>query len=398
VRRAWSLAAIGVTAVLAVTGCDRGGSGGGAAASPGLSQPSASGSASSAPETAVSFTPASGAVDVRPGQEIVVNAQGGVLTTVQVRSSKGATLDGELAADGSSWRSTGRLATASTYTVSARTRSSEGTEGTATSTFTTVKPSALANVRLNVGDGRTYGVGMPIIVTFDRAVKNRDAAEKAMTVTTTPEVEGDWNWLRGGTEAWWRPKEFWPKGTKVDLKAALGDVELSPGLWGRRTYTAGFSIGSSVISTVDVQKHTLTVTKDGAPVRTIKVTTGMEKDPRFRTRGGTKVIIEKFESIRMDAATTGTDPKDPEFYNTVEHWALRLTWSGEFLHFRPGSDRYFGRVNVSHGCTGMSEADAKWMFGFSQVGDVVKYVGSQRPLEVANGYTVWDVPWSQWTA
>jgi lipoprotein-anchoring transpeptidase ErfK/SrfK len=261
-----------------------------------------------------------------------------------------------------------------------------------------LKPSALANVRLNVGDDRTYGVGMPIIVYFDKSVKNQDEAEKAMTVTTTPQIEGAWNWLRGGTEAWWRPKEFWPKGTKVELKAALGDVELSPGLWGRRTYTADFSIGSAVVSTVDVQKHTLTVTKDGQPVRTIKVTTGKENDPRFRTRGGTKVIIEKFESIRMDAATTGTDPKDPEFYNTVEHWALRLTWSGEFLHARPGSERYFGRANVSHGCTGMSDADAKWLFGFSQVGDVVKYQGSKRPLEVANGYTVWDVPYSQWSA
>jgi hypothetical protein len=51
---------------------------------------------------------------------------------------------------------------------------------------------------------------------------------------------------------------------------------------------------------------------------------------------------------------------------------------------------------VSHGCTGMSTANAKWLFDRSKMGDVVKYVGSSRPLESYNGYTMWNMSLAQW--
>ena len=38
----------------------------------------------------------------------------------------------------------------------------------------------------------------------------------------------------------------------------------------------------------------------------------------------------------------------------------------------------------------------QWMFDISQIGDVVKYVNSSRPLEQGNGYTDWNVPWNDW--
>jgi hypothetical protein len=77
-------------------------------------------------------------------------------------------------------------------------------------------------------------------------------------------------------------------------------------------------------------------------------------------------------------------------------YALRVTWSGEFVHGAPWSVRNQGRANVSHGCVGMSMADARWLFGVTKVGDVVKVVGSTRPLEPNNGWTDWNVPWERW--
>ena len=48
-------------------------------------------------------------------------------------------------------------------------------------------------------------------------------------------------------------------------------------------------------------------------IKTIPVTTGMTNSkPTFVTRGGIKVIMSQEQTVRMDAATTGTDPKDPE--------------------------------------------------------------------------------------
>jgi lipoprotein-anchoring transpeptidase ErfK/SrfK len=75
---------------------------------------------------------------------------------------------------------------------------------------------------------------------------------------------------------------------------------------------------------------------------------------------------------------------------------MRLTYSGEFLHAAPWSTGSQGQANVSHGCTGMSTANAKWLFDHSKVGDVVVYKHSSRKLEWGNGYTAWDISYSQW--
>jgi hypothetical protein len=109
--------------------------------------------------------------------------------------------------------------------------------------------------------------------------------------------------------------------------------------------------------------------------------------------------MEKFSSVDMDAATTGVDSEDPGYYNISDvRWAMRLTNSGEFIHAAPWSVGSQGRDNVSHGCTGMSTADAKWLYDRSRRGDVVEYVDSPRPLEDRNGWTDWNVPWATWTA
>jgi hypothetical protein len=46
----------------------------------------------------------------------------------------------------------------------------------------------------------------------------------------------------------------------------------------------------------------------------------------------------------------------------------------------------------------MSTANARWMFEHSKMGDVVRYVGSSRPLESYNGYTMWNMSLSRWAA
>ena len=49
---------------------------------------------------------------------------------------------------------------------------------------------------------------------------------------------------------------------------------------------------------------------------------------------------------------------------------------------RPGRSGAQGHANVSHGCTGMSDANAKWMYDNSQIGDVVVYRGQQAAAGV----------------
>ncbi len=352
--------------------------------------------AAGAPTVAVRVSPSDGSRNVRPDTPVVVTVQGGSVTAAELVTSAGQRLEG--AVDGAGWRATDALKPATTYSLKVTTKGESGATSTTRSTFTTLTPRAYNRVTLVPGDDWTVGVGMPVIVRFAAPVARRDAAEKALTVTSTPAVDGAWRWI-SATEAHWRPKDFWPSGTKVKVNAAMGGVELSKGTWGRRTVTSQFTIGARQISTVDVAKHTMTVTRNGKVVKVMPVTTGMTNSKAtFPTRGGIKVIMSREPTVKMDAATTGTDPQDPNYYNLTVKWALRLTYSGEFLHAAPWSVAQQGRANVSHGCTGMSNANAKWMYDRSQIGDVVVYKNSKRPLEWGNGYTAWNKSFSDWSA
>jgi len=108
------------------------------------------------------------------------------------------------------------------------------------------------------------------------------------------------------------------------------------------------------------------------------------------------VVLSKEEDKVMDAATIGIDEDDPEYYRLDVKYAVRVTWSGEFLHAAPWSVGSQGSTNVSHGCVGMSTEDAAWFFQLSQRGDIVNVVGSERKLEPGNGFTDWNVPWREW--
>jgi len=354
-----------------------------------------SGGASSAAPV-VSVAPADGARNVRPDTPVVVTVKNGSVASAELRTADGRRVEGRVDGGGG-WQATDALQPATNYTLKVTSRSSAGATRTTTSKFKTLTPRAYNRVTLQPGDDWTVGVGMPVVVSFGSPVANRAAAEKALDVTSTPAVKGAWRWITS-SQAQWRPKDYWPAGTKVKVTAAVGGVEFSSGVWGRRTVTSTFSVGARQISTVDVAKHTLTVTRNGKVTKVIPVTTGMTNSkPTFPTRGGVKVIMSREASVRMDAATTGTDPKDPNYYNLTVHWALRLTYSGEFLHAAPWSVAQQGKANVSHGCTGMSDANAKWMYDHSHVGDVVKYVNSKRPLEWGNGYTAWNKSFADWS-
>lgn len=352
----------------------------------------------------VSISPEAGAAKVRMDAQVRVSVDRGALSDVRVKSAGGKLLAGAFDAERTAWHSTQPMASRTSYTVTASAAVDGAAPVTRTSTFRTLTPAATSSVQLNVDDGQVVGVGTPIIVKFDRPVRNTDAVLKALTVTTTPRVEGAWRWMDPAywigrnTEVWFRPKTYWPAGTKVAMKAKIDSVELSPGVWGKRTFSAHFTIGDSVINTVDVAHHTLTMTKNGTVVKKLKITAG-KPGPKWSTRGGIKVIMYKRQKVQMDSRTIGVkDKNDDDFYNEPEFWTLQITYSGEYLHQRSGTPlSTFGRLNVSHGCTGLSEADARWMFDHSRIGDVVRYLGTDRKLEPGNGWTVWNMTYDQWT-
>jgi lipoprotein-anchoring transpeptidase ErfK/SrfK len=386
-----SAAALVTAAALALAGCNADDSSGG----PVVSR-DGGGSASPAADAppAVQLTPSvrKGATDVPIDREVSLRARNGTIDSVVVSSPAGR-LSGEVTANGTRWSATDRLEPATTYTMRTVAKTDDGSRVTRTSTFTTEALTLDEQTYPSVAPlaGETVGVGMPVIVTFDVPVTDKASFEKHMSVTSTPRQPGAWHWL-SDTEAHWRPKTYWKAGTDVHVDVDVNSIPAGNGIFGQESRELDFHVGDAHVYKVNAQTHQMKVYSNGTLLRTIPITTGK---PGFTTRSGVKVIIEKFDSKRMNSETVGI--RGAEAYNIDDvKWAMRLTYSGEFIHAAPWSVGSQGYANVSHGCTGMSTDNAAWLYAMSRRGDVVEYTGTDRPMTFDNGYGDWNESFSDY--
>ncbi|HSE72708.1 MAG TPA: Ig-like domain-containing protein [Nocardioidaceae bacterium] len=317
-----------------------------------------------------------------------VTVAGGRLEKVSARIGR-QRLAGELSKDGRTWTATERLEPGKKVRVAAVAVDAEGLEAEATSTFRTDDLTLEEQTFPSIAPlaGETVGVGMPVIVQFDVPVTDRASIEKHLKVTTSSGQKGAWSWL-SDSEVHWRPKTYFEPGTEVTVDADINSVPAGNGVYGQLSRSTSFTVGDSVISKVDVASHRMRVYRNGQLLRTIPITAGKDG---FVTRSGTKVIMEKVRHKKMDASTIGIEKDDPEYYNLDVEYAMRVTYSGEFIHGAPWSSGSQGSDNVSHGCVGMSMSDAAWLFDLSKRGDVVVVSGTGRSLEPGNGYTDWNI-------
>jgi lipoprotein-anchoring transpeptidase ErfK/SrfK len=238
--------------------------------------------------------------------------------------------------------------------------------------------------------GQTVGIGMPVIVRFDVPVSDKASIERHLHVVSRPAQKGAWHWI-SDTEVHWRPAKYWQAGTKVTVNADINSVPAGNGIFGQLDRSVTFNIGAAHIYKVDTRTDQMRVFSNGTLLRTVPITTGQQ--PQYTTRSGTKVIIEKFPSKDMNSETVGISGADAYNIKGVQ-WAMRVTYSGEFVHAAPWSVADQGHANVSHGCTGMSTANADWLYHMTNVGDVVQYTGTDRPMTLTNGYGDWNEPFS----
>jgi lipoprotein-anchoring transpeptidase ErfK/SrfK len=381
-------------ALLLLTGCQSGT----ASVSPEqvpVGDATSSPSSAAAPAT-ITVTPADQATKVRPDEPVTVTVSGGTLSDVVLKTGDSEPVPGELSSDRTTWTSTQNLRAQKRYTLAATARNAAGVAATQTASFRTLTPKDSADYFLIPSGSGPVGVGMPVVVQFAGLVDKdkQDDIERKVSVSTVPHVEGAWGWL-DARQLIWRPARYWQPGTKVTVKADIGGIETRDGVWTTRGATNTFTVGDAMVSTVNTKTHRMTVTKNGKVLRVLKVSTG-RPGSETETRNGIKVILSRESQHTMDSATVGIPKGDPGYYRIDTKWAMRLTWSGEFLHSAPWSVGSQGNANVSHGCTNLSPSDAKWLFDRSRMGDVVKFTGSSRTLEDYNGYTMWNMSLAQW--
>ncbi|WP_190128318.1 L,D-transpeptidase [Streptomyces mashuensis] len=332
-----------------------------------------------------------------PSKPVEVTARGGEqITDVTMTDAAGRFIKGELAPDGSRWHSTGALSAGAHYTVRVSTEDEDGAQGRRTAGFDTSPADRLLRVAFGPKSG-TYGVGQPVTAELSEPVQDpaaRAVVERTLRVDAAPAVQGAWHWVDNRT-LHYRPKEYWPAHTVVDVHANLEGIKVAGGLYGGPSRPVRLTIGDRVEAVTDAGAHSMTVFKNGEAVRSIPVTTGK---PGFATRNGIKVVLGQEAFVRMRGTSIGIAEGSSDAYDLPVYWATRVTWSGEYVHAAPWSEGSQGWENVSHGCTGMSTANAKWFFDNVRVGDIVKVVGSagatMTPFD--NGFGDWNMSWEQW--
>jgi lipoprotein-anchoring transpeptidase ErfK/SrfK len=371
------LALTGMAVVLSLTAaaCSVGGNGGG----------SHDGGKPAAATTQVSISPANGATDLHPGSGITVTARHGRLSHVTVTTG-GSAVPGVLAAGGSAWHSQWPLETSAHYTVTATAVGAGGKSVTETSSFATFTPSRTYSVMIYEGYRQVYGVGMPILLKFSRPVTRRSAraaVERAMEIHTSKPVVGAWYWLDGYRELDFRPRNYWPAHTHVSFTGHFDGLAIAPGVYGTANLTQQFTIGNSLIVVASTARHYMKVWYKGKLLGNWPISTGQ---PRYPTANGTYLTIDKHNPTLM----TG-----PGYKNFPVPYAVRFTWSGNYIHDAYWSVAQQGVVNVSFGCVNVAPAQAKLYYELAHPGDPVTIIGSPAAGQWLNGWTDWFLTWQQ---
>ena len=357
------------------------------------SQSRAQASASAAAHAAalakdLKITPATGSHAVDPSAGITVTALKGKVTNVTV-STSGDPVTGSLSGGGASWHSDGNLNVAQSYTVTATGIAPSGEKITTTASFKTLTPAQTFTTHIFEGYKQSYGVGIPIILTFSQPIKNKAAVERSLELTTSKPVIGAWYW-DGSTQLYFRPRDYWPANTTVSFTGHLNGVEGANGVWGTHNLTQTFNIGRSLIAVASTTTHRTQIYLNGKLAYNWPASLGR---PSLPTPDGTYVSVEKANPVRM---VGGGPAGSAGHYDELVNYAVRFTYSGSYYHSAPWSVGDQGIVNVSHGCVNLPPSAAKIYYDMSIPGDPITITASTAAGKWDDGFTEWFLSWSQY--
>ncbi len=330
---------------------------------------------------AVTITPGNGASAADPSKGITVTAARGTLKSVDVTTA-GDPVAGTYSADRGSWHSTWALNVARSYTVTATAATAGGVTTTKTATFRTLTPAATFYTEIFEGYQQSYGVGMPIILTFSAPVQDKAAVERSIELRTSKPVVGSWYW-DGNSTLDFRPRDYWPAHTTVSFTGHFDGVESAPGVYGFHTLTQTFGIGDSVIAVASTKAHKTQIYVNGKLKYDWNISSGKPGDD---TPDGSYLTIEKENPVRMIGPG----------YDLLVPWSVRFTFSGDYYHDAYWSVGEQGFENVSHGCVNLSPADAEIYYNLAVPGDPITISNSPRSGAWDNGWTEWFLSWPQY--
>jgi lipoprotein-anchoring transpeptidase ErfK/SrfK len=377
-RQALSAFAVGASGLLA------------ACAGKSITQPDAS-EAPAKPE--ISFKPANSALNVAPTEPVGVDVSNAWLQKVVLTNPEGAPVAGFVNRERTSFTTTEPLGYGVEYTWGGSAVGRDGKAVPLSGSFTTVAPQAKVNGQFQLADGQVVGVAASVIIQFDASITDKASVERALTVTTTPPVEGSWAWLPdevGGSRVHWRTRDYYPAGTKVHVAAKVYGVPFGDGAFGATDSTLDFEIGRRQVVMAEASSHRIQVITDQGVILDLPCSYGEGDLPRNVTRSGVHVVTEKYEDFYMSNPAAG-------YTNAHERFAVRISNNGEFIHANPSTTGVQGSSNVTNGCINLSLDNAQQYFNTAIYGDPVEVSGTSIQLSYADG-DIWDwaVDWPTW--
>jgi lipoprotein-anchoring transpeptidase ErfK/SrfK len=375
-----------------------------AVAGSGGNSSSTAASTPAAPPAVISITPGAAVAAWNPINPVTVAVADGRIDTVVVTNPDGAPVAGQVAPDGSTWATTEPLGYGKSYSVQVQALNRAGKAYAQSSSFTTVQPKNYTLPIFRFSDGGTYGVGYIAGIRFDEPIVNKEIAERALTVTTVPTVEGSWSWANN-QDVEWRPRNYWPAGTQVSISAKVYGLELSPGIFGQADRRASFVIGQKKVAIADDTTKMIDVYFDDVLQRSMPTSMGKGGTQvvgtttlSFWTQNGPHVVLGKQNPVLMDSETYGL-PHAEGGYKIEVPYAVQISGDGEYVHWADWSVWAQGNTDTSHGCLNISPANATWFYGQFNQGDIVDVRntdGRVLPPTIAGGE--WNASYEQWVA
>ncbi|MFG3340078.1 Ig-like domain-containing protein [Glycomyces sp. NPDC048151] len=349
---------------------------------------------SEAPQSAakVQITPADGDTAATAATEISWTVESGEFKEFKLTDAAGAEVEGAMHPDGTTWVPASPLSWETAYTATVTADDAAGLTATATSTFTTI---ASPGNRIGIenylpGEGSTVGMGAILAFRFNGHEVPEDlraSVERRLFVTSEPAQEGSWYWITPRALEY-RPKEYWQPNTTVSVRLGIGGLDIGDGAYGEFDAETSFNIDSeSRYLEADDNTKQMKAYRDGSVVQTIPISLGAREidGNDARSFSGTMIIMS-----REEESTFVSDLYD---YETDVKWAMRLTFSGQFIHGAPWAADRLGVSNGSHGCLNVSNEMGEWIYNFVRWGDPVIVRNTGKDVPQGDGFTTWSLDW-----
>lgn len=346
------------------------------------------------PQATVRITPVNGTTGARPDRGVTVTALDGRLAQVKVVQN-GKPVVGRFNAEHTKWKTKWTLRPGSSYTVTASAQNTNGKMSQATSAFRTARATQTFGIAdITPMPNETVGVGMPIIVTFNRAIANRAFVEKALEIRSDHHDVGAWSWI-SDQQVVFRTKKYWHPHQHISFTAHLAGVRGLRGVYGTADVSRSFEIGAANIAVANGKTHYMKVSHDGV-VKRFPISIGRATTKEYTTTSGIHLTQEKRPTVTM--VSPHRKKGDKGYYKEKVHLAVRISARGEYVHQSVGEYYFLGKQNESHGCVRTSPKGAHYFYDIAQRGDVVDVTGTDRPLvkEQGNGWTFWTLSWRTW--